>query len=96
MMTASVTAVVANRAVQLKRRPIHHNIAQHMTTGTISSGRTDIAPLVWHPAADIDPDGAADFHAGAGALDLHEALAVARTGVAGACALDRLDWQDLA
>lgn len=39
MMTASVTAVAANRAVQLNRRPIHHSIAQHITTGTISSGR---------------------------------------------------------
>ena len=39
MMIASVTAVAANRAVQLNRRPIHHSIAQHITTGTISSGR---------------------------------------------------------
>jgi len=39
MMMASVTAVATNRAVQLNRRPIHHSIAQHITTGTISSGR---------------------------------------------------------
>jgi hypothetical protein len=37
-MIASVTAVAANRAVQLNRRPIHHSIAQHITTGTMSSG----------------------------------------------------------
>ena len=45
MMIASVTTVAANRAVQLNRRPIHHSIAQHITTGTISSGRTDLAPV---------------------------------------------------
>lgn len=44
-MIASVTAVAANLAVQLKRRPIHHSIAQHITTGTISSGRIDLDPV---------------------------------------------------
>jgi hypothetical protein len=45
MMTASVTAVTASRAVQLSLRPIHHSIAQHITTGTIISGRMDLGPV---------------------------------------------------
>jgi hypothetical protein len=45
MMTASVTAVTASRAVQLSLRPIHHSIAQHITTGTIISGRMDLRPV---------------------------------------------------
>jgi hypothetical protein len=44
MMIASVTAVAANRAVQLNLRPIHHSIAQHITTGTMSSGRMGLDP----------------------------------------------------
>ena len=34
-MTASVIAVTTSRVVQLKRRPIHHSIAQHIKTGTM-------------------------------------------------------------
>jgi len=45
MRIASVTAVTASRAVQLILRPIHHSIAQHITTGTMSSGRTDPRPV---------------------------------------------------
>ena len=51
MMTASVTAVAANRLVKLSLRPIHHSIAQHITTGTMISGcmglqiRQRVAPL---------------------------------------------------
>ena len=45
MMTARVTAVAASRAVQLNLRPIHHSIAQHITTGTMISGRTISGPL---------------------------------------------------
>jgi hypothetical protein len=45
MITASVTAVAASRAVQLRLRPIHHSIAQHITTGTMMSGCTVSGPL---------------------------------------------------
>lgn len=51
MMTTSVTAVTANRVVQLILRPIHHSIAQHIRTGTMISGRNRIR----FPAGQRDP-----------------------------------------
>jgi hypothetical protein len=90
-MTANVTAVAASRAVQLSLRPIHHSIAQHITTGTMISGRTGVGPpLVARgaAAADINTDGAADFHAGIGARDLREARAIFRAGTARTSTLD--------
>jgi hypothetical protein len=50
-MTTSVTAVTTSRAVQLILRPIHHSIAQHITTGTMISGRNRTR----FPASQRDP-----------------------------------------